>query len=131
MGSPAACVSPASSVDAELETLWREADLFALATYWEGYGMAIAEALKRGLPVAVTAGGAAASWSPIEAGVVCARRRPRRSSKAHAALDLRPGLRRAMSDVGLASRQRLPSWPAQTDERVRLGVMPAHSGVPA
>ena len=57
--------------DAELETLWREADLFALATHWEGYGMAVAEALRRGLPVAVTAGGAAASLVPIEAGVIC------------------------------------------------------------
>ena len=48
--------------DDALEALWREADMFALATHWEGYGMAVAEALKRGLPVAVTAGGAAGVW---------------------------------------------------------------------
>jgi glycosyltransferase involved in cell wall biosynthesis len=54
-----------------LETLWRGADLFALATWYEGYGMAIAEALKRGLPVVVTGGGAAGALITPESGCVC------------------------------------------------------------
>ena len=54
-----------------LEALWRGTDLFALATWFEGYGMAVAEALKRGLPVAVCSGGAAAALVAPEAGVVC------------------------------------------------------------
>ena len=47
---------------AALEALWREADLFALATHWEGYGMAVAEALKRGVPVAVMRAAPRAIW---------------------------------------------------------------------
>src|SRR5262249_3232737 len=54
-----------------LARLWCDADLFALATHWEGYGMVIAEALKRGVPVVVTQGGAAGDLLTPEAGVVC------------------------------------------------------------
>jgi glycosyltransferase involved in cell wall biosynthesis len=54
-----------------LEAIWRASDLFALTTHYEGYGMAIAEALKRGLPVVITAGGAAGDLITPRSGVVC------------------------------------------------------------
>lgn len=99
--------------DAELEPLWREADLFALATHWEGYGQAVAEALRRGLPVAVTAGGAAASLVPVEAGVVCPPGDHEGLSKAMRRLIFGETLRRDMGEVAWQAGQALPSWETQ------------------
>jgi len=44
--------------DGELEALYRKADIFMLLSRWEGYGMAIAEAMASGLPVLSTIAGA-------------------------------------------------------------------------
>ena len=99
--------------DAALEPLWRTADLFALATHWEGYAAAVAEALRRGLPVAVTAGGAAASLVSIEAGVVCPPGDHAGLSKAMRRLIFSPDLRREMGDTAWNAGQKLPSWDTQ------------------
>ena len=100
--------------DSELDRLWREADLFALATYWEGYGMAVAEALKRGLPVAITAGGAAASLVPVEAGVICAPGDHEGLSRAMRRLIFSRDLRNDMAEAAWQAGQNLPTWETQT-----------------
>ncbi len=99
--------------DAVLEGLWHGADLFALASWWEGYGMAVAEALKRGLPVAVTSGGAAAALVPAEAGVVCAPGDIDQLAKALRRVMFDAALRREMADAAWRVGQALPGWPAQ------------------
>ncbi|HUB13139.1 MAG TPA: glycosyltransferase family 4 protein [Acetobacteraceae bacterium] len=96
-----------------LEALWRATDLFALATWFEGYGMAIAEALKRGVPVAVCSGGAAAALMQPEAGVVCEPGDRVQLSKALRRLIFSPGLRAEMSDAAWQIGQTLPSWQTQ------------------
>jgi glycosyltransferase involved in cell wall biosynthesis len=102
--------------DAPLEALWRESDLFALATHWEGYGMAVAEALKRGLPVAVCSGGAAGNLVTSESGVVCPPGDRINLSKALRRLIFGAGLRRVMADAAWQVGQTLPGWKMQAQE---------------
>jgi glycosyltransferase involved in cell wall biosynthesis len=104
------------TVDAALEVLWREADLFALATHWEGYGMAVAEALKRGLPVAVCSGGAAGNLVTGESGVVCPPGDHVNLSKALRRLIFGVSLRRVMAEAAWQVGQTLPSWKTQAQE---------------
>lgn len=99
--------------DAALEAEWARADLFALATYWEGYGMAVAEALKRGLPLAVTSGGAAAALVRPDWGIVVEPGDYEQLSKAMRRLVFSPALRRAMGDAAREAGRRLPTWGAQ------------------
>ncbi|MSP29454.1 MAG: glycosyltransferase [Acetobacteraceae bacterium] len=97
-------------VDNGLETLWREANIFALATQYEGYGMVIADALKRGIPVAVTAGGAAGSLVPAEAGVVCPVGDVDQLSKALRRMIFGRELRDYLAENAWQAGQALPSW---------------------
>jgi glycosyltransferase involved in cell wall biosynthesis len=98
---------------AALETLWQEADLFALATHWEGYGMAVAEALKRRLPSAVSAGGATASLVPVRAGMISPPGDPEHLSEALRRVISSPALRQHMANVACEAGRVLPSWLAQ------------------
>ena len=97
-----------------LEAAWRGADLFALATYYEGYGMAIAEALKRGLPVVVTAGGAAGKLITPECRLCLSGRRSRPGFEIVTAADLR-------------HRSAARAWPSRPGRSAK----PCHHGKPS
>jgi glycosyltransferase involved in cell wall biosynthesis len=63
------CLAGAVS-DRELDELYRDAHVFVLASRFEGYGMAYAEAIAYGLPVVGTRTGAIPDTVPAEAGIL-------------------------------------------------------------
>ena len=102
------------------EALWAGTDLFALTSYFEGYGVAVAEALRRGLPVAVTNAGAVPTLVGPEAGVVCAPGDVEQFSKAIRRLIFDSPLRHDMAEIAWQSGQSLPSW---NDQATRLAAV--------
>jgi glycosyltransferase involved in cell wall biosynthesis len=120
-------------VDDALETLWQGADVFALASHWEGYGMAIAEALKRGVPVAVTAVGIAPTLVTPENGIMVQPATRTLLSKALRRVIFGAGLRHDMAEAawqsGRACRHgmsnRAPSPRALLLQRTERDVMHA------
>ncbi len=103
---------PALSGEA-LEAAWNQADLFALATRFEGYGMAIAEAIARGLPVAITAGGAAGHLVPPTCGIIAPVDDIAQFAKALRRLIFSPSLRAKLGVEAYHHAQSLPTWPTQ------------------
>ena len=98
---------------AELHALYHTASVFVLATHYEGYGMALAEALARALPVVSTRGGAVPDTVPPDAGVLVP---PGDEPALAAALDeLLSGLegvarRATLAEGSLRYGRSLPSW---------------------
>lgn len=96
-----------------LARCWQRADLFALASDWEAYGTVVAEALKRGLPVAISSAAAAGLTVPVEAGVIAPPGDHEQLSKAMRRLIFDTALRRATADTAWEAGRLLPDWPTQ------------------
>ena len=98
---------------AALDELWRQADVFALATSWEAYPLATAEAVRRGLPVVTTDGGGAASPVAPDAGAVCPVGDADTLSKTLRRVIYDTRLRHEMAEAAWRAGQALPDWPTQ------------------
>nr|WP_246728999.1 glycosyltransferase family 4 protein [Methylosinus sp. RM1] len=99
-----------------LEAAYRGADVFVSSSLHEGYGMALAEALARGLPIVAATGGAAgetiadSAALKIPSGDVAALREALR------AIVSDPALRARLGEASWRAGQALPRW----DETARI-----------
>lgn len=96
--------------DDTLAALYAAADLFVMPSLFEGYGMVLAEAMARGLPIVCTTGGAAAETVPDAAAIKVppGDREAMESALRKAIGDA--GLRRSLADAAWAAGQNLPRW---------------------
>ncbi len=96
--------------DATLADLYHGADLFVLATRFEGYGMVLAEALARGLPVVSARTGAVTETVPKDAGLLVPPHHPRALAAALADVMDDPALRSRLAQGARTARSRLSTW---------------------
>ena len=104
---------PGAIIDDALEALWDGSDVFALATRYEGYGMAIAEALRHGLPVITTDAAPAAVLVSPDAGTVSSADDSDMLSRCLRRVIADVPLRRTMADAAWKVGQTLGGWHAQ------------------
>ena len=95
----------------ELEAVWQSADLYVASSVHEGFGMAVAEAIARQIPVISTRSGAVGGWLDPRASILV---------EPDDAATMRAALRRVLTDSGLRDRMRagtvaaraaLATWP--------------------
>ena len=98
--------------DRRLSEIYDRADLFVLSSHYEGYGMVLAEALARGLPIVTTTGGAAAETAPDGAALKVPPGDAAALASAIARILDEPMLRRQMADESWRAGQMLPGWDA-------------------
>ncbi|MDS4019153.1 MAG: glycosyltransferase family 4 protein [Candidatus Competibacter sp.] len=94
-----------------LAARYQQADLFVLPSWYEGYGMVLAEALARGLPIVSTTAGAIPDTVPADAGLLVPPGDEAALAEALARVMTEPELRQRLAAGARAARRTLPDWP--------------------
>ena len=106
--------------EATLSALYTSGDVFALASLYEGYGMAFAEAIAHGLPVVASGDGAVSDTVPSSAGFVCAAGDAAAFAEALRSLLSNAALRREKAEGAWRHGQTLPAWGRTADTIARV-----------
>lgn len=101
-------------LDADLDRVYAEADIFVHPAYFEGYGMAVADALAAGLPIVGAAAAATSALVPESAGMLFPVGDAEALAVALAALLDDPARATALADGAWVAGRSLPDWPATT-----------------
>ena len=99
----------------ELDAAFDRADLFVMSSLFEGYGMVIAEAMARGLPIVATTGGAAADTLDDRAGLKVPPNSIQALAEAIQDMLSTDGKRKTFSDGSWLAGQSLPTWDLTLD----------------
>jgi len=94
----------------QLATQYAAADVFVLASHFEGYGMAYAEAMAHGLPIIGTTGGATVDTVPATAGVLVEPGNVKALTRALRMVIENEEDRRRLARGALAAAADLPTW---------------------
>ena len=94
----------------QLAALYSSADVFVLASHFEGYGMAYAEAMAHGLPIIGTTGGATVDTVPPTAGVLVEPGNVKALTRALRMVIENEEERRRLARGALAAAADLPTW---------------------
>jgi glycosyltransferase involved in cell wall biosynthesis len=101
--------------DQELEALYTQADIFVLASLFEGYGMVYAEAMAHGLPIIGTTGGAITDTVPSDAGVLVKPGDIGGLTTALKTLISDTAYRQKLAQGAIQAARRLPTWEESTE----------------
>lgn len=96
-----------------LDARYRAAEVFVLASWYEGYGMVIGEALAHGLPVVTTTGGALAQTLPAASGLLVPPGDARTLAAALRRVLTDESLRHALRAGARRAARMLPDWDEQ------------------
>lgn len=108
--------SPGTVSTNRLAELYARADLFVLASHFEGYGMAYAEAIAHGLPIVGTTGGAIPQTVPVSASRLVPPGNVAALAQALREVMGSEDCRRVLAAGARAAAAELPSW-GQSGER--------------
>ena len=102
--------TPGAVSASRLAKLFGDADIFVLASRFEGYGMAYAEALSHGLPVIGTVAGAIPDTIPQGAGLLVPPDDPAALAAALRDVIVDAEQRRRLSEAASIAARTLPTW---------------------
>ncbi len=109
-------------VPATLNRHYASADIFVLPSLYEGYGMALGDAMARGLPIICTTGGAAAASVPASAAIKVKPGNRDDLAEALESLLVDRKLRERLSDASWEAGRKLPTW-NETARRVAAVIL--------